>query len=319
MSRREELRLMAKVATMYYVDNLKQTEIAKRLDLSQAGVSRLLKRALDEKIVRISVNTPSGYYPDVENAIRDKYNLKEVIIVDYADSQKQLLQNLGAGAAYYLENTIKADDFIGISSWSESLLATANMMQRLSSAIRVNVIQILGGLGNPTSKSHASQLTSQLADLVNGEAIMLPAPGVVGTAEARTILLQDPYLQAALSQFDKVTLALVGIGTVEPSHILANSGNAFPAGELEMLRIADAVGDVCLRFFDVTGKPVETPLNDRVIGMSLQELKQVSRSVGVAGGKRKHAAIRAAIQGGWINVLVTDYETGKFLAHSQNE
>lgn len=313
MSRREELRLMAKVANLYYVDNLKQTDIAKQLDLSQAGVSRMLKRALDEKIVRISVSTPSGYYPDVENLIREKYHLKEVIVVDSADNREQLLRHLGAGAAYYLENTIKANDFIGISSWSEALLATANTMQRLHSSISVNVIQILGGLGNPASESHASQLTRRFAELVNGEAIMLPAPGIVGTAETRVILMQDPYLQAALKRFDQVTLALVGIGTVEPSRVLANSGNAFPGNELELLRAAKAVGDVCLRFFDDSGKPVETPLNDRVIGMSLQELKQVRRTIGVAGGQRKHAAIRAAICGGWINILVTDYETAKYL------
>ena len=143
---------------------------------------------------------------------------------------------------------------------------------------------------------------------------MLPSPGIVGTAETRVILMQDPYLQDALKQFDKVTLALVGIGTVEPSHILANSGNAFPSDELDMLRQGNAVGDVCLRFFDEQGHPVETPLNDRVIGMSLQELKKVRCTIGVAGGKRKHKAIRAAICGGWINILVTDYETATFLA-----
>jgi DNA-binding transcriptional regulator LsrR (DeoR family) len=249
--------------------------------------------------------------------IRDKYKLKEVIVVDAADNRDQLLRNLGAGAAHYLENTIKANDVIGISSWSEALLATANTMQRLGSSINVNVIQILGGLGNPTSESHAAQLTRRLAELVNGEAIMLPAPGIVGAADTRTILLQDPYLQDVLKLFDNVTLALVGIGTVEPSRILANSGNAFPGNELDLLRGVNAVGDVCLRFFDVNGKPVETLLNERVIGMSLQQMKQVKRSIGVAGGERKHAAIRAAIRGGWINILVTDYETAKFLAEHE--
>lgn len=318
MSRREELRLMAKVASLYYVDNLKQTEIAQRLDLSQAGISRLLKRALDEKIVRISVNTPSGYYPELEREIRDKYNLKEVIIVDYSDNREQLLRNLGASTAYYLENTIKPDDLIGISSWSEALLAMANSMQRLPGSIKVNVIQILGGLGSPNSESHAAHLTRQLAALVNGEAIMLLAPGVVGTVDTRNILLQDPYVQAPMKQFDKITLALVGIGTVEPSRVLASSGNAFPSHELDLLRQINAVGDICLRFFDEHGQPVETPLNERVIGMSLQELKQVKRSIGVAGGTRKHKAIRAALSGGWINILVTDYETAKYLLQDKS-
>ena len=100
--------------------------------------------------------------------------------VDYSENRNELLRNLGAGAAYYLENTIRADDFIGISSWSEALLATSNSMHRLNTSISVNVVQILGGLVARTPESHASQLNRQLADLVNGSPIMLPAPGVVG-------------------------------------------------------------------------------------------------------------------------------------------
>jgi DNA-binding transcriptional regulator LsrR (DeoR family) len=66
------------------------------------------------------------------------------------------------------------------------------------------------------------------------------------------------------------------------------------------------VGDICLRFFDRDGAPVVTPLNDRVIAIELGQLKRASRVVGVAGGKRKTAAIRGALQGHWINVLITD-------------
>jgi DNA-binding transcriptional regulator LsrR (DeoR family) len=73
-----------------------------------------------------------------------------------------------------------------------------------------------------------------------------------------------------------------------------------------MLRERGAVGDLCLRFFDIKGAPVRTPLDGRVISMTHQQLQQVRRSVGVAGGRRKLAAIRGALEGRWINVLITD-------------
>ena len=73
------------------------------------------------------------------------------------------------------------------------------------------------------------------------------------------------------------------------------------------------MGDICLRFFDREGRPVVTPLNDRVISMSLAQLKGVKRSVGVAGGPRKTEAIRGAIKGRWINILITDQLTAQRL------
>jgi DNA-binding transcriptional regulator LsrR (DeoR family) len=129
-------------------------------------------------------------------------------------------------------------------------------------------------------------------------------------------MLKDRYVQEATTLFKSVTMALVGIGAVEPSKLLAASGNVFSPQELRSLSSRGAVGDICLRFFDAAGLPVHTPLNDRVISMELSQLKQVRRVVGVAGGKRKTAAIRGALAGGWVNVLITDRSTAERLIQS---
>jgi DNA-binding transcriptional regulator LsrR (DeoR family) len=147
---------------------------------------------------------------------------------------------------------------------------------------------------------------------------LLPAPGVAGSADARPILMEDKFVQDAFALFDCVTLALVGIGTVEPSGLLASSGNIFSPQELAMLREAGAVGDICLRFFDRHGRPVSTPLDDRVIGMTRDQLRRVKRAVALAGGKRKFAAIRAALLGGLVNVLVTDRFTAQHLIDNRD-
>ena len=80
-----------------------------------------------------------------------------------------------------------------------------------------------------------------------------------------------------------------------------------------------AVGDICLRFFDNSGIPVATPLDDRVIGMELQQLQRVNRAIGVAGGARKLDAIRGALEGRWINVLITDRLTAEHLTRNRDE
>lgn len=125
--------------------------------------------------------------------------------------------------------------------------------------------------------------------------------------------MQDPFVCETIDRFDSVTLALVGIGSIEPSELLASSGNIFSLQELDSLRAQGAVGDVCLRFFDAEGVPIESPLNDRVIGMELEQLRKVKRSVGIAGGQRKITAIRGAVRGGFVNVLITDLSTAQAL------
>jgi DNA-binding transcriptional regulator LsrR (DeoR family) len=177
----------------------------------------------------------------------------------------------------------------------------------------IRVVQILGGVGDPSAKVHANRLTSRFADLVGGTPVYLPAPGVLDSAAARAVLLADAYVRDVISLFDEVSTALVGIGAIEPSKLLAASGNIFPAHELELLRNKGAVGDVLLRFFDGWGKPVSTSLNERVVSMRLDQLAKVDRSIGVAGGARKYAAILGALRGGWINVLITDQFTARRL------
>jgi len=313
MARIDELRLMTKIARLYYVDHLRQTEIADQLDISQTTASRLLKRAQDEQIIQININSPLGIYADLERELESTYGLKEAIVVDSLPNEKQILRDLGAAAAYYVNNTLKENEVIGISSWSATLLATVDSMTPLPKSNGSQVIQILGGIGTPTAETHAMHLVSRMAGLVKGKAILLPAPGIVGRQEMRDLYLQDPFVCEAIDSFNRVTMALVGIGGVDPSDLLTLSGNVFSKEELESLRSQGAVGDVCLRFFDAKGSPIQTPLNDRVIGMELEQLRQVKRSVGIAGGQRKLTAIKGVVRGGYINVLITDLFTAKGL------
>lgn len=319
MARIDELRLMTKVARLYYVDHLRQTDIADQLDISQATTSRLLKRAQDEQIVRISLNSPLGIHADLERQVESRYGLKEALVVESLLDEKQIMRDLGSAAAHYLDTTIKPNEVIGISSWSGTLLHAVDAMTPISKPIGARVIQILGGVGVPTAESRAVYIVSRLAMLVQGQSILLPVPAVVNGQDTRQLYLQDPFVCETIARFDDVTLALVGIGGVEPSDLLASSGNIFAAGELESLREMGAVGDVCLRFFDAAGQPVASTLNDRVIGMELEQLRKVKRSVGIAGGQRKVAAIRGALRGRYINVLITDLLTAEALIAPESD
>src|SRR6202048_4499611 len=82
MSRLDEIRLMAKVARMYYDQGIRQQEITERLDINKSKISRMLKRARKANIVRISVTTPAGFFPELEDALESRFQLKEAVVVD---------------------------------------------------------------------------------------------------------------------------------------------------------------------------------------------------------------------------------------------
>jgi DNA-binding transcriptional regulator LsrR (DeoR family) len=118
-----------------------------------------------------------------------------------------------------------------------------------------------------------------------------------------------------MDAWSRLTLLLVGIGSLEPSPLLRESGNAMTAEDQKVLRDQGAVGDICLRFFDENGKPVRSELDQRVLGLSAAQVRSDDvRSVGVAGGMRKYAAIRAALLGHWVDVLITDRTVAEQLA-----
>ena len=310
-----DLRLMTRVARLYHEDGLTQTEVARRLGLTQVAVSRLLKKAQAQGIVRTTVVTPPGAYADLESVLEAKFGLGQAVVGDAArDSDEAVLGAIGSAAAHFLEATLKSGEVIGISSWSASLLALVDRMQPLRKVEGCLVVQLLGGLGNPAAEQHANRLALRLARLVHGEARFLPVPAVVGSSSAARALAQAPSVSETVALFGRVSLALVGVGALEPSALVASSGNAFAREELEALQQNGAVGDICLRFYDAAGRPVRGGFEGRVIGIELERLRRVGRSVALCGGKRKLAATLGALRGGWVNTLVTDQFTAQRLA-----
>lgn len=309
----DQLRLMAKIARMYHERGIKQSDIAAELHVSQPRVSRLLKRAEEVGIVRTTVALPSGVHTDLEEALEQRYGLNEAIVVDAGGSSEDVTQALGAATAVYLETTLTGGDTVGISSWSATLLAAVESMRPARGPVVDTVVQVVGGVGDPRVQMLASRLIGRFASSTGASPVFMPTPGVLGTASARETLMGDPTVTEVMAIWPRLTMVLVGIGSLEPSQLLRESGNALPEADRDTLRAAGAVGDICLRFFDEHGAPVHSGVDERVMGIDVDELRAIPRRVGVAGGARKHSAIRAALLGGWVNVLVTDLDEAERL------
>ncbi|KPL74817.1 hypothetical protein ADN00_13300 [Ornatilinea apprima] len=312
---KQELRLMAKVSRLYYNEGLTQDTIVEKLNLSRAKISRLLQQARDVGIVTITVNAPAGTYSDLEEQIEARYGLREVIVVDVADPDSQVVvnQELGIAAANYLNRIIKNGDSIGF-SWGTTLNQVVSYIQA-QSLPDAQVVQIIGGLGPPESEFHATDLCRRAAQHLGCRLTLLPAPGIVDNQQVKEVILSDSHVQKAFHEFCSLNIAFVGIGAPTPSSVVMRDGSILNQQDLERLQSQGAVGDIALRFFDSSGTPIYSDLDTRVIGISLEQLSCIERVVGISGGVSKTAAIQGALAGKLVDVLITDQLTARRLAN----
>lgn len=310
-----QIRLMTKVARMYHENGVRQADIALALNISQAKVSRLLKRAAAQGIVRTTVMVAPGVHAALEEQLEARYGLLEAVVVDTESDadERVVLSALGAAASSYLEATLGGVDRIGIASWSQTLLAMIDRMRPFTVRGATEVVQLLGGIGTPEVQNQAQRLVGEFAQMLAAEPVYVPAPGIVASREIRDSLLRDSALAEVTSRWKGLTMAIVGVGSIEPSDLLAVSGNAFSSEDLAWLSDAGAVGDICHHVFTADGKSVTGELASRTISIPVDDFRAIPRRIGVAGGRRKREPILGALMGGWINVLVTDIDTAEAL------
>ena len=310
----DRLSLITKVARLYHESGVKQPEIGIRLSISQSRVSRLLREANELGIVRTVVVAPTGVHSELESHVQDAFGLKDVVIADVTgDDEFSVLSALSGATAVYLETTLTGHDRVGISSWSSTLLAAVDKMMPKTVRTAETIVQVLGGLGAPSVQMKATHLIERLSAVTGAAPVFFSAPGVVASSAVRQALLSDESARLALDEWARLTVLVAGIGSVAPSPLLKDSGNAVSAADIEALSAAGAVGDICLHFFDVEGYVVETDFAARTVGIDIDTIRAIPRKVGVAGGMRKHEAIRAALLGGWLDVLITDVHTARWL------
>lgn len=307
--------MLVKVSRFYYEDGLNQDAITARLGLSRSKVSRLMAQARDLGIVQISVVPPERLYTDLEARLERTFGLQEALVVEVqpGDSRDAVRRAIGAAAGGYLMRAISERSNVGF-AWGETLhhLAASLPPQRLP---QVQVVQIIGGLGPPDAEIHATELCRQLARALGCRLTLLPVPGIVADERTREALLSDVHVQRAVQAFDQLDIAFVGVGAPTPDSVVMRDGSIITQAELDGLLAQGAVGDIALRFFDAQGRGLLSEIDDRIIGMTLDQVTRVPRVVGVSGGPDKTAALLGALRGRLINVVVTDSVTaGRLLA-----
>ena len=268
--------------------------------------------------MQISVVSPDDLYLDLEAGLEERFGLQEALVVEsqHGDSQDAVNRTVGYAAAGYLVRALEPRSVVGF-AWGSTLrhMAAALTTQRFPEA---QLVQIIGGLGQPEAEVHATELCRSVSRSLGCRLTLLPVPGIVADQRTRRALLSDVHVQRAVEAFDRLDLAIVGVGAPTPDSVTMRDGSIISHAELDGLLARGAVGDIALRYFDADGRGVDSEIDHRIIGITLEQLKRGPRVVAVSGGPDKVPAIRAALRGGLVDVLVTDSVTAARLLEASD-
>lgn len=297
--------LMYEAARLYYLQDATQADIAERLATSRATVSRLLSEARRTGIVRIEVVAPQG---DDDDALAGRcataLGLDRVWLsppVDEAFVGSALAPRLSEAL---LSSGLRPGDVLLVASGRTVYEAAKAGLPSLPGVV---VAPAVGGQEEPEAWYQSNEITREVAARIGGRPVFLYAPALPSPPLHR-ILLEEPTIRRVLELWKTARAAVLGVGA--PPLTRASISASIPT---DAVALRDAVGDICLRFFDRAGRPVTFPGSDRMMSTALDLLHEVPTTIAVAAGSAKVPAITAAARAGYLTQLVTDRRTAQQL------
>lgn len=298
------------VAKLYYQSEYSQQEIAEFLNISRPTVSKLLTYAKENGYVTIQIHDPDDVSDDLSVALKNKYDLNNVIIANSPlNNNEEIKKHIGQAAAKYLYSIIKDGDIIGI-SWGTTMYSVATQLKD-KKLKDVQIVQLKGGLSHTNINTYASEVNELFTNAFHAQGRSLPLPVIFDKPELKRITEKDSHINEIIELGKKANIAIFSVGTVKDDAILFRLGYI---NEEDKKRIQKcAVGDVCSRFFDKNGNICDEIINSRTVGVELEELKKKKQNILVAGGERKIEALHVALSSKIASTLVTDQFTAEAL------
>lgn len=308
---RDQLALAAAVARRHLIGGESKSEIAADLGLSRFKVARLVDAAHQAGLVRIEVRDPTGPEDELAEQLRRQLGLRRAVVVPGTGTVVERRRALGEAAARLLCELLGPDDVLGL-PWSRGVHDMVNALQDLGlRPPAVPVIQLSGALATGSDDSSTVDVVRRASRVLQAERKVFFAPLVMPDADAAAILRREPSVREALAAADRVTVAVVGIGawTAGESTIF----DEVDSGTRRQVSRTGTIGEVAGLTFDAAGQAVGTPLGDRLVTVSPEQLAAVREVMGIAQGPGKVAAIRAVATSGLVTSLVTTAPTAELL------
>ncbi|MBO8162700.1 MAG: sugar-binding transcriptional regulator [Brevibacillus sp.] len=306
-----EKRELVRVAKLYYMKGLTQADIAKKIGVSRPIISKLLQRAKDLGIVEIIIKDETVSMVELEQQLEAAYGLDEAIVVPVPEGENGELvkQVVAKAAALHLAKLSRNVKRIGI-SWGTTLYHLVQEFPYTRHS-EIKVLPLVGGIGRHRIEIHSNQLAYELSKKLGGSCEFLYAPAIAETMELKQQLLESSEIQALLDEARRVDIAVVGVGTPYASTMVEMG--YLKQAEIDELKRHEAIGDIGSRFINRDGEAIDIPLNRRVIGIELSDLRRIPTVIGVASGIHKVEALRGVLKGRYFHKILVDERTAREL------
>jgi deoxyribonucleoside regulator len=298
--------LTVRVAELYYEENKSQDEIGALLGVTRWKVGRLLAQARERGIVRIEIVHPRARRLGVERSLRERFGLEDAVVVPVPAVASELSGRVAQAAADYLTALRPVPRTLGV-SWGRTLDAIADRLE-LNWATGVTVVQINGGVSLNRRPGTAAHTAATIAQRANGQVVLLPSPAILERLETKLAIEADRTVASVLELAASASTYLYSAGVADGTSVLVDS--AYLTGEdvAELVR-KGAVGDVVGRYIDANGNIVDPGLDERTVGLGLDQLRSSKNAVFIVSGESKHDVARAVVTSGLCTVVITDEAT----------
>lgn len=307
--------LSVRAAELYYEDNKTQDEIGSLLGLTRWKVGRLLNRARDLGIVRIEIVHPRARRLPLERDLRERFGLRDAIVIPTPSDGSVVRERVAEAAADYLRALRPVPGTLGV-SWGRTVDDIAAQLP-VGWARGVDVVQINGGVSLNRRAGTAASTAVAIARAGGGHATLLPSPAILERRETRLAIEADRTVAGVLQLAASASVYLYSAGVADESSVLVDSGYLSADDVAELVR-RGAVGDVVGRYIDADGNIVDPGLDDRTVGISLEQLRAAEISIAVIAGSAKHAIARAVVGSSLCTVFVTDEATAGAVLESHS-
>ena len=295
-----QLVLLATVARRYFLDGRSKVEIAEEFGFSRFKVARLIDEARERGVVHIEIRQTDGINVDLSARLQEKFQLQHAVVVDTSnDDPAELRQHLGRAAAQLLVEVITPQDVLGL-AWARSVSAMASALPELP---RVPVVQLTGALSFQLGDASSIDLVRDVARASGGPAYVFYAPFTVRDAETARALREQPEVAQAFAQLPLVTKAFAGVGFWGPGE--STLYDAADERDRQALRRLGVCADISGVFLSADGKPDNTDLAERMIGINADQMRAIPEVIVIAFGMAKVPAMRAALRSGLVGGVVT--------------
>ncbi len=300
------------VARMYYVQSETMDAIAHHLGVSRSTVSRLLKEAREQGLVRVQIVDPARPVGRMADLFHRNFGIRAHIVqVRPGSSGIFRLDQVARTAAELLGETVSDGDTVGV-AWGTTVSAVATHL-RPRDLTGVTVIGLNGGANHQTTGlPYVGSILHRFADAFRGQEQLLALPAFFDDPATKEAMWREQSTRHILHVRDSCRVALFGIGGLNSelqSHVYAS--NYLTEGDIQTLRDQGVVGDVCTVMLRENGTYRDLEINQRATGMTPAELQRIPRRICVVSGLAKAPAVLGALRAGVATDLVIDQETAR--------